>query len=65
MLYVAFRGIERKESGPGGPGFDFTPEGWRLPLDVQRNDGMMEWWNNGILGLKTEIILILTSYLEN
>jgi hypothetical protein len=31
-------------SSPGyaaaGPGFDFTPEGWRLPLDVQWNDGM-------------------------
>jgi len=26
--------------------------------------GMKEWWNNGILGIKTEIILILTSYLE-
>jgi hypothetical protein len=26
---------------------------------------MMEWWNNGVLGIKTEIILILTSDLEN
>jgi hypothetical protein len=25
----------------------------------------MEWWNSGILGIKTEIILILTSDLEN
>jgi hypothetical protein len=46
-----------KESGPRRPGFDFTPEGWILPLDVQ--------WNGGIMGIKSEIILILTSYLEN
>jgi hypothetical protein len=31
-----------KESGPRKPGFDFSPEGWRLPLDVQWNDGMVE-----------------------
>jgi len=26
----------------GRPGFDFTPEGWSLPLDVEWNDGMVE-----------------------
>ncbi len=31
-----------KESGLGEPGFDFTPEGWSLPLDVEWNDGMVE-----------------------
>jgi hypothetical protein len=25
------------------------------------SNGKMEWWNNGILGKKTEIILILIS----
>jgi hypothetical protein len=36
-----------RESGPGEPGFDFTPDGWSLPLDVEWNDGMVEWWNIG------------------
>jgi hypothetical protein len=31
-----------KESGLGGLGFDFTPEGWSLPLDVEWNNGMVE-----------------------
>ncbi len=38
---------ESKESGPRGPGFDFTPEGWSLLLDFQWNDGMVEYWNIG------------------
>ena len=25
-----------------GSGFDITPEGWSLPLDVLWNDGMVE-----------------------
>ncbi len=29
------------------------------------SNGMMEWWNNGILGLKSEIILILYYYFKN
>jgi hypothetical protein len=36
-----------KESWPRGPGFDFTPEVWRLPLDNQWNNGMVEKWNIG------------------
>jgi hypothetical protein len=31
-----------------GPCFDFTPEGWRLPLDVRWNVGMLEKWNIGL-----------------
>ena len=46
MAMLAFepkpKGRQSKESGPGGPGFDFTPEGWSLPLDVEWNDGMVE-----------------------
>lgn len=38
---------ESKESGPRRPGFDFIPEGWRLPLDAEWNDGMVEEWNIG------------------
>jgi hypothetical protein len=26
-----------KESGPRGPGFDFTPEGWNLLLDIHHS----------------------------
>jgi hypothetical protein len=33
--------------GAAGPGFDFTPEGWCLSLDIRWNDGMVEKWNNG------------------
>jgi len=40
-----------KEYGPRGPGFDFTPEGWSLPLDVKWNDGMskIRLWRSGIM----------------
>jgi hypothetical protein len=38
-----------KESGPRGPGFDFTPEGCCLLSDKQWNNGMMEKWNIGVV----------------
>ena len=45
-----------KESWLGGPGFDFTPEGCCFPLST---DGIMEWWKDGILGMKSGWCLIL------
>jgi hypothetical protein len=39
--------IKCKESWPRGPGFDFIPEGWCLPLNNQWNNGMVEKWNIG------------------
>jgi hypothetical protein len=30
-----------------GSGFDFTQEGWSLPLDNEWNNGMVEFWNFG------------------
>jgi hypothetical protein len=36
-----------KESWPRVSGFDFTPEGWCLPLDNQWNNGMVGKWNIG------------------
>jgi hypothetical protein len=47
-----------KESEPGGPGFAFTPEGWRLPLNVEWNDGIAEKWNIGSKNRKISLILI-------
>jgi hypothetical protein len=38
-----------KESGPRRLDFDFTPQRWCFLSD---NHGKMEWWKNGILGLK-------------
>jgi hypothetical protein len=29
------------------PGFDFSPEGWYMPLGNQWTNGMVEKWNNG------------------
>jgi hypothetical protein len=50
--FLPFAELYSKESGlrgpgfarlrRGRPGFDFTPEGWNLPLDVEWNDGMVE-----------------------
>jgi hypothetical protein len=34
--------FKSKESWPRGPTFDFTPEGWCLPLGNQWNNGMSE-----------------------
>jgi hypothetical protein len=39
--------VKSKEFGPRGLCFDFTPEGWILLLDVEWNDGMVEYWNIG------------------
>jgi hypothetical protein len=33
---------ESKVSTPVGVGFDFIPVGWRLRLDIEWNDGMVE-----------------------
>jgi hypothetical protein len=33
--------------GAAGPGFDFNPKGWCLPIDTHWNSGMMGQWNVG------------------
>jgi hypothetical protein len=51
-----------KNQGPEDPAL-ISPQ--RGGVYLQTSNGRMEWWSNGILGIKTEIILILTSYSEN
>jgi len=40
-----FMAILSRESCRGGPGFNFTPEGWFWLSDNPWNNGMMEKWN--------------------
>jgi hypothetical protein len=43
-FFISLSKINGNESGLGEPGFNFTPEGWRLPLGVEWNGGIMEYW---------------------
>jgi hypothetical protein len=54
--------LKVKNPGPENPALNSPQRGGVYLLT---STGMMEWWNNGILGINTEIILILTSNLEN
>ena len=41
------RRVEPTARREGGPGFDFNPEGFCLPIDAECNIGMVEKWKNG------------------